>query len=228
MNKPKIASIFTAEIDPKAMAKNKEAKPLDTTTEEKIKNAARAVFYQKGYAATRTRDIAEEAGINLALLNYYFRSKGKLFEIIMFETLSGFMQRMGMILNDGQSTLEQKVELVASHYIDFVIKEPNIPIFMLSELRNNAAGLLEKIPIQQLLANSTFIKQHGEAVAKGEIAEPNPLHFLMNLLGLIIFPFLGSPLLKAIGGVNDTQFTKLMQERKQLIPVWINTMMKVK
>jgi AcrR family transcriptional regulator len=63
------------------MAKKKEVKALDTTTEAKIKNAARVVFHKKGFAATRTRDIAEEAGINLALLNYYFRSKEKLFEI---------------------------------------------------------------------------------------------------------------------------------------------------
>ena len=76
------------------MAKTKEAKKIDTSTEEKIKEAARVVFHKKGYAATRTRDIAEEADINLALLNYYFRSKEKLFDIIMVETLSGFLQHL--------------------------------------------------------------------------------------------------------------------------------------
>jgi AcrR family transcriptional regulator len=172
------------------MAKKKEAKALDTTTEAKIKNAARVVFHKKGFAATRTRDIAEEAGINLALLNYYFRSKEKLFETIMFETVFGFMQNMAMVLNDEKSTLEKKVELIASYYIDFITKEPNIPIFMLSEIRNNNAhGLLEKLPIKQLVMNSAFVKQHQEAVVKGKITEPNPLHFLMNLLSLVVFPF---------------------------------------
>src|SRR5690606_19216652 len=118
------------------MAKSKEAKKLDTSTEEKIKNAARTVFHKKGYAATRTRDIAEEAGINLALLNYYFRSKEKLFEIIMFETLFGFMQNLVMVMNDEKSTLEKKVELTASNYIDLIIKEPNIPIFMLRDRKS--------------------------------------------------------------------------------------------
>lgn len=210
------------------MAKSKEVKTLDTTTEEKIKEAARVVFYKKGYAATRTRDIAEEAGINLALLNYYFRSKEKLFDIIMLETLFGFMQNMAMVLNDEKSTLEKKVELVASNYIDLITKEPNVPIFMLSEIRNNSGGLLEKLPIKQSVMNSAFIKQHQKAVADGKITEPNPLHFLMNLLGLIVFPFIGKPLLQGIGGLNDTQFNKLMQERKKLIPVWIKAMMKAK
>lgn len=210
------------------MAAKKETKALDTTTEAKIKNAARTVFHKKGYAGTRTRDIAEEAGINLALLNYYFRSKEKLFDIIMLETVFGFMQHMAVVLNDEKSTLEKKVELIASNYIDFIGKEPNIPIFMLSEIRNNAGGLLEKLPIKQLVMNSAFFKQHQEAVAKGKITEPNPLHFLMNLLSLVVFPFIVQPLLQGIGGLNDTQFNKLMQERKKLIPVWIKAMMNAK
>lgn len=210
------------------MAKKKETKALDTTTEEKIKSAARVMFHKKGYAATRTRDIAEEADINLALLNYYFRSKEKLFETIMFETLFSFMQNMAMVLNDGKSTLEKKVELVATKYIDLIIKEPNVPMFMLSEIRNNAEGLLEKLPIKQLVMNSSFFRQHQEAVAKGKIAEPNPLHFLMNLLSLVVFPFIAQPLLQGIGGLNGTQFNKLMQERKKLIPVWIKATMKAK
>ncbi|CEN39034.1 TetR/AcrR family transcriptional regulator [Capnocytophaga cynodegmi] len=210
------------------MAKNKEVKTLDTTTEEKIKEAARVVFYKKGYAATRTRDIAEEAGINLALLNYYFRSKEKLFDMIMLEIVTGFMHTMATILNNENSNLEKKVELVASHYIDFITKEPNIPIFMLSEIRNNSGGLLEKLPIKQLVMNSVFFRQHQEAVAKGKITEPNPLHFLMNLLSLVVFPFIGQPLLQGISGLNETQFNKLMQERKKLIPVWIKAMMKAK
>ncbi len=210
------------------MAKSKEVKKLDATTEEKIKAAARVVFHKKGYAATRTRDIAEEAGINLALLNYYFRSKEKLFDIIMFETIFGFMQTMAMVLNDEKSTLEKKVELIASNYIDLITQEPNIPIFMLSEIRNNAGRLLEKLPIKQLVTNSAFFKQHQKAVADGKITEPNPLHFLMNLLGLIVFPLIGKPLLQGIGGLDDTQFNKLMQERKKLIPVWIKATMKAK
>jgi len=110
------------------MAKNKTAENLDATTEEKIKEAARVVFHKKGFAATRTRDIAEEAGINLALLNYYFRSKGRLFEIIMLETVSGFIQTMALALNDEETTLEEKIRRIASAYIDLIGKEPDLPI----------------------------------------------------------------------------------------------------
>ncbi|MBX6380676.1 MAG: TetR/AcrR family transcriptional regulator [Thermoflavifilum aggregans] len=210
------------------MKKKNETKKLDKTTEQKIKTAARIVFYKKGYAATRTRDIAEEAGINIALLNYYFRSKEKLFEIIMLETVSEFLQTMEIVLNEEKSSLEKKIELIASNYIDFIIKEPNIPIFILSEIHNNQGRLLEKLPIKQILMNSVFIKQHQKAVEEGKITEPNPLHFLMNLLGLVVFPFIGKPLLQKVSGINDTQFNKLMLERKKMIPLWIKAMMKGK
>lgn len=200
-------------------------KKLDISTEEKIKEAARIVFQKKGFAATRTRDIAEEAGINLALLNYYYRSKKNLFDIIMFETVFAFMQNMGKVLNDEKSTLEGKVEQIATNYIDFISKEPNTPIFMLSELHNNATGLMEKLPIKQLIMDSAFFRQHQVAVQKGVITDPNPLHFLMNLLGMIVFPFIGKPLLKGIGGMNDEQFEKMIMERKKRIPIWIKAMM---
>lgn len=205
---------------------DKEAKKSDYSSEEKIKEAARVVFYKKGFAATRTRDIAEEAGINLALLNYYFRSKQKLFEIIMIETLSAFVQNMKVVINNEETTLEKKISEVVSNYIDLIIKEPEIPTFIITEIRSNPELLLEKIPVKQVLENSIFFKQHLQAVAEGKITEPNPLHFLMNLIGLIIFPFIAKPLLVKASVVNTSGFNKLMEERKILIPLWIKTIMK--
>lgn len=201
-----------------------EVKKTDKNTEEEIKNAAKIVFYKKGFAATRTRDIAEEAGLNLALLNYYFRSKAKLFEIIMSETLAGFVNSMIDILNNEKTTLEEKVKLIASRYIDFIIKEPEIPTFILTEIRNNPEGLLKKLPIKQTVSNSIFIRQYQQAVKKGEITEPNPLHFLMNLMGLVIFPFIAKPLIMGARDVQIEEFNTLMQERKKRIPVWVKAM----
>jgi AcrR family transcriptional regulator len=190
----------------------------------KIKNAARVVFLKKGFAAARTRDIAEEAGINLALLNYYFRSKEKLFEIVMIETLSGFVQGMVGVFNDEKTTFETKIELLADNYIDIGIELPDVPMFVLSELRNRPDVLFDKIPAKQMLTGSVFVRQFQEKVTAGEISEPNFLHFLMNMFCLTIFPFVGRPFLTAVSGLNDTHFCQLMLERKKLIPEWIKAM----
>ncbi|WP_075351969.1 TetR/AcrR family transcriptional regulator [Algoriphagus marinus] len=197
---------------------------IDPNTESKIKNAARRVFHQKGFSATRTRDIAEEAGINLALLNYYFRSKKKLFEIIMFETMFGFMQNMLVVFNDEKTSLLEKTELMAEKYTEMILKEPQVPLFILSELRDNASDFLEKLPMANIIMESVFIKQIKDEIAAGNIKEINPLQFIINLLGLVIFPFVASPLIYKIGSLSTKDFELLMQERKKMIPIWIKSM----
>jgi AcrR family transcriptional regulator len=206
------------------MSKITEKKAMDASTEEKIKNAARIVFQKKGFSAARTRDIAEEAGINLALLNYYFRSKEKLFEIVMMETLSVFVQGITSVFNNEKTTFEKKIELLAENYINMGIEFPDVPIFILSEIRNRPEDLLNKFPAKQMIFQSVFFQQFQEKVATGEINEPNLIQFMMNLLGLIIFPIVGRPFLSTIGGLTDNQFVQMMQERKKLIPMWIKAM----
>ena len=208
------------------MAASISKKSPGATTEAKIKAAARVVFHKKGYAGTRTRDIASEADMNLALLNYYFKSKKHLFEIIMLETVTSFFQTMGLVFNDENTSLEKKIQLVAEKYIELIMKEPQVPLFMMSEIRNNGAAILNKLPAANLILNSVFIKQFKEAVEKGTISESDPMQFLMNIMGLVVFPFIASPLIKKIGKLNDQQFEQLMQYRKKHIPVWIEAMLK--
>jgi len=200
----------------------------DLTTEARIKSAARVVFHKKGFAATRTRDIAKEANMNLALINYYFKNKKTLFELIMLETLIAFNQTMGIVFNDETTSFEKKIELVAEKYIDLITAEPEIPLFMMYEIKSHGAAILEKLPAVNAIMKSSFIKQYETAVRKGKVTEPNPLHFLMNLLGLIVLPFINSPMIKKIGTLNEKQFNNLMQDRKKLIPIWLNAMLNAK
>lgn len=164
--------------------------------------------------------------INLASLNYYFRSKEKLFHIIMLEAVYEFSEQMGVIMNEEKTSLEKK-ELINSTYLDVVIKEPHIPIFILNELRNDSTKLLDKLPVKERFINSVFYRQYNEYVADGKIAQPNSFNFFMNLMNLIVFPFVTSPILQSIGGESDDQFIQLIMERKRMTPLWISTMMKV-
>jgi len=204
------------------MAK-KKVPEADISTQEKIKEAARKVFTQKGYAATRTRDIAEEAGINLALLNYYFRSKEGLFEIVMMEKLQQLFGSLFPVLNEEFTTLEKKVELVANAYIEMLGNNPDLPLFVLSEIRADPERFGQRIQAGKLLRESHFIKQLRE-----RRPDLHPLQFVMSLMGMMIFPFVGRPVFQAIGAINAKDYAALMEERKTLIPKWVNAMLKVK
>lgn len=203
------------------MREKKGRGEADSSTEEKIKNAARTIFHRKGYAATRTRDIAEEAGLNLALLNYYFRSKQKLFDLIMLESLQQFVESMTNVFNDPETSLEKKIELLVSNYIDLLTQEPDIPLFILSELRSNPQELVSKMRIKEVMMNSYLMKQMLQAVEKKEIAPIHPLHFIMNIMGLTVFPFIAKPILSHLGDLSGEEFNRLMQQRKALVPHWV-------
>ena len=199
----------------------KQVKPEKSlSTEEKFKEAARIVFTQKGYAATRTRDIAEQAGLNLALLNYYFRSKEKLFEIVMIEKVMQLFSLIAPALNDTATSLEEKIELIAASYIDMLLKNPDLPLFVLSEIRGNPERFGKMIQLNGHVLQSHFVKQLGEK--KRDI---DPLQFFLNFLGMMIFPFVAKPVFMAAGPVSEDTYVELMEQRKTLIPRWMKMML---
>ena len=200
----------------------KKVKPeADLSTEEKIKEAARIVFMKKGYSATRTRDIAEEAGLNLALLNYYFRSKEKLFELVMMEKFQAFFGVILPILNDASTSLEKKIELIASGYIDMLTENPDLPIFILSEIRTNADRMVEHVRLDKILAESSLVKQLQE-----RRPDMHPVQFIMSILGLAVFPFVMRPVLIQSKGADSKMFNAMMMARKEWIPKWADSILK--
>ncbi|WP_028982426.1 TetR/AcrR family transcriptional regulator [Sporocytophaga myxococcoides] len=206
------------------MAKKKEKEIIaDASAEEKLKEAARKVFTQKGYAATRTRDIAEEAGLNIALLNYYFRSKEKLFEIIMLEKLQQLFGIIIPLANDPSTNLDEKLKAIASEYIDMLSSNENLPLFILNEIRTNPERFVSKMQITKIFSDSVMVKQ-----IKEKRPDINPMHFVINILGMVVFPFIAKPILFTSGQVDSKAFGVLINERKKLIPLWIKAIMKAK
>ena len=199
----------------------------DTSTEGKIKIAARIVFHKKGFAAARTRDIAEEAGINLALLNYYFRSKEKLFNLVMIDTLKEFFESVSNIINDADTMFEEKITQFASNYIDLLFSESDIPVFIFSEIRNNPEELLQKINIKGTIFNSVLYRQFNDVKNDGKIQQQDFFQFIINFIGLIVFPFVAKPLLKAISNLSEDQFNQFIEQRKKLIPLWIQAILTI-
>lgn len=204
------------------MAKSVKSETIKST-EEKIKEAARKVFLKKGYAATRTRDIAEEAGINLALLNYYFRSKEKLFSHVMMEKMQQFFGVLFSVINDPSTKLEIKIDLIVSNYIDTLLENPDLPLFVLSEIKADPGHLGNILPVEKITQKVSFIKQLQE-----RRPDINPAHFLMNILGMTVFPFIARPAFGAIGVLNKNDFQTIIEERRKLVPIWVKAALKAK
>jgi AcrR family transcriptional regulator len=192
----------------------------ELSTEDKILLAASKVFTEKGFSGTRTRDIAEEAGINLALLNYYFRTKEKLFEQVMKVKVVLLFGQIIPIVTNEKTSLEEKIDLASEKYFDILSKNPNLPIFVLSEIQKKTSDVKSILPFDKVLNNSFILKQIQE-----KKPEVNPFHFLLNFLSMTVFPFLGKPILQSFDLMNDEEFQKFVEERKTLIPIWIKMML---
>lgn len=197
-----------------------EMKSNELSTEDKILLAASKVFTDKGFSGARTRDIAEEAGINLALLNYYFRTKEKLFEQVMKVKIVLLFGQIIPIVTNEKTSLDEKIDLASVKYFDILTKNPNLPIFVLSEIQKKTSDVKSILPFEKVLNNFYLMKQIKER--KPEI---NPFHFLLNFLSMTVFPFLGKPILQSFDLMNDDEFQKFVEERKTLVPMWIKMML---
>ncbi|WP_226065255.1 TetR/AcrR family transcriptional regulator [Kaistella polysaccharea] len=195
-------------------------KTEEYSTEDKILIAASKVFTEKGFSGTRTRDIAEEAGINLALLNYYFRTKEKLFEQVMKVKIVLLFGQIIPIITNEKTSLDEKINLASIKYFDILTKNPNLPIFVLSEIQKKTSDVKSILPFEKVLNNSYLMKQ-----IKERKPDVNPFHFLLNFLSMTVFPFLGKPILQSFDLMDDAEFQQFVEERKTMVPMWIKMML---
>ena len=205
--------------------KHVEKKEMDKTTEEKIKLAAGKIFMEKGFAGARTRDIAEEAGINLALLNYYFRSKENLYNIVIMDKLKLFFDVVINIVSDTNTTFEEKFPLLVEKYTDLLLSEPNLLMFLLSELKQNPDFFSNTLHMKERINIESF--SYFQKIT-GTESRNDGVQFLVTFLSVTIFPFvLRTPIQKLLD-IADEDYTNLLLERKKLIPLWMNEIIKNK
>ncbi|HEY4288701.1 MAG TPA: TetR family transcriptional regulator [Puia sp.] len=197
-------------------------KQIDASTEEKIISAAKKIFTQKGYEGAKVRDIAAEADIHVSQVNYYFRSKEKLFEVIMTDNIDNLFDKISPVLMDEHTTLNDKIKLAAGLYIDMLLENPAFPRFIVNEVLSGTNKIPAIAAKQDFIRKSHFAKQVLAIKAEGKI-DYHPFQILLNLISLIVFPFLGKTLFDKTVQSKDG-FRQMMEERKRLIPIWIDSM----
>lgn len=186
------------------------------TTEQKIIQAADKIFTRKGYAATRTRDIAEEAGTNLALLNYYFGSKEKLYKYVVKEKLKMLLSAIAPVVSDEHISIEDKVRAITENYTNLMLKNEELPLFILNEWSVNKHLFADIIQNTRQIAQPAIEKQLKERGLDISVQD-----LIINTLGMTLFPFIAKQLILSSGLVNEDAFVDFVTGRKERIPEWI-------
>ncbi len=202
-------------------------KSKDENTEDHILNAAENVFQRKGMDGARMQEIADEAGINKAMLHYYYRSKRFLFEAVFTKAFSLIAPEINRVLNE-DTGLFQKIENFTHSYITFMKKHPYLPNFVIQEL-NRDADFIKVLQAKEGFPDfRLFQAQVEKEVQDGTIKPIKAEQLFIHLLSLNIFPFLAAPLIKGFLKIDDTAYNQLMEERKEEITGILINYIKIK
>ena len=187
--------------------------PTDST-KQKIFDAAHEVFVQKGMDGAKMQEIADRAGINKALLHYYYRSKEKLYEMVA----RAIIGRAVPIIREFLETdypLEEKIRHFVTFYVDLIARNPYIPIFVISEMNKHPDRFTDHILPKEIPKPDVFLRQVEAEIAAGRIRPIKPQHLLVNMVSLCIFPFVAKPMLRIVIGMNAQEMRTFLDERKE-------------
>jgi len=191
----------------------------NTETETKIIQAATEVFLKKGKDGARMQEIAQKANINKALLHYYFRSKDKLYETVFRERVFRFLDELFSSVPETDD-IETVLREFTANYINLISVHPELVRFILWEIRQGGqyiSDALKDIFAKHGFSKFPFLEKVQNAINAGTIRPLDPLHLIISVIGLCVYPFIAQPLLEnAIPGVQITS-PAFLQKRKEEI-----------
>lgn len=194
----------------------------DQTTEQKILEAARQVFVQKGMDGARMQEIADIAGINKALLHYYFRSKDKLFFAVFESVMGGFFKLINLTLQRDEP-IEVKIDFIVDSYLDTLDANPFVPQFIISEVSRNPNIMKE------LLAKNNFHpNQFVQLFNAYKKENTDPRQLFISFMGMMLFPYIAAPMLKMILFENSHEnYAEFLLQRKDFVKSTIKNILQL-
>ncbi len=197
---------------------------LEKNTETNILNAAKKVFHKKGFDGARMQEIADEAGLNKALLHYYFRSKEKLFQSVFETAFSEVFSRINDIFHS-EFTFSSKIEILVSYYISFLTENSYVPWFIVNCIYEKPENL--KLFLKSINYTPSSILQIIEKQIKEEYnIDVDPMQVFMNILSLCVFPVIAKPLLHHVFELSPVQLDNFYDTRKKIVPTFIANALK--
>ncbi|HEU4642792.1 MAG TPA: TetR/AcrR family transcriptional regulator [Gemmatimonadaceae bacterium] len=199
----------------------------DLDTEQRILDAANAVFLRRGTAGARMQEIADEAGVNKALLHYYFRSKDRLAQAIFQRVAKGLFPAIVAVLAS-DAEIEEKVERVIAFELDYLSRSPFVPAYLIGEMNADPERVRQFAQATlgvdvEGIGTPVLGKLERQLRARARAGTLRPIsagQFLVNLLSLCIFPFAGRPLLAAVLHLDERGYARFIEQRKKELPAF--------
>jgi len=196
-------------------------KMVNDSMELRIREVAQQLFFEQGYAATSTTQIAKEVGCTQALVHYYYRTKENLFRQIFLEQILAALNVIGRSLANEES-FDRFIEQAISMYFDALSSNPRLPYFVLEELVNNPER--RKYMRENFVKNPTYamlymqfdgrLRQEQQA---GHITKIDPFDLMITIASLTVFTFVSLPMFQDLLSQTDDQVREYIAHRKSEI-----------
>lgn len=186
-------------------------------TEEKILQAAIKIFMRDGYDGARMQEIADEAGMNKALIHYYFKSKEKLFEKIFLEKRNDFLPRINALFFSVELSFIEKMELYVENYMMLLLKNPYLPKFLACNAHKHP-NFMDMLPSEFVQGLLTYFELE---ITSGRIRKVDPRQFMISVLGMCIFPFAFRNVMSHIMQMGEEDFERLIQARSAEVKQYV-------
>ena len=198
----------------------------DTEVKDRILEVSRKLFVEKGYTGTSIRDIAAEAEVNVAMVNYYFKSKHDLFEIIFDESANIMLNKIFAIIHSDLPFYELLNTWISSYY-DMLMQYPQIPIFVLNEVHQHPEHLLELVYKRNPpIVIERLRKRIQKEIKEGTIKDVPVMNLMLSILSLCIFPFLLGGMLTQVSGEKPEEYYGILENHKKFVIQFITNAIK--
>ena len=185
-------------------------------TEHLIKEKAKVLFFQKGFLNATTQEIADEAGVNRALIHYYFRSREHMLELLLAETIQEKRDRVRKILR-ASAPFHVKIANYINALVDYGLKYPYLENFVIHETARHPDKAKALCARDRVKSIDLLRDELEREIAEGRLAPISAEHFMVNLSALTNYPLLAKGILQTIHGMSDTAYRKFLVERKRVI-----------
>ncbi len=181
-------------------------------TRAAILQAAERIFAEVGEAGARTETIAEAAGVNKAMLHYYFRSKDGLYRAVLNEHLKQFHRQAVKVLAARGPAGAILLRYVGMHF-DFMGARPYYPRLFIRMAMSDDLGFRRLIRRRLAPLSRKLAALIERGVRSGEFNGLDSEHAAISLIGLTVFYFSA---VRVVAGANPYRKASLAQRRREV------------
>ncbi|MDR6966736.1 AcrR family transcriptional regulator [Flavobacterium arsenatis] len=185
----------------------------DEATEVQIKNTAKRLFFGEGKFNATTQEIADAAGVNRTLINYYFRSRDKLFDLV-FKDAQEYEQKRTESIMFSELPFKAKIEEFIDESFLMAKEYPYMELYMVTQF-NQGCYFKDEEGMDRMLKK--FYEEFEVAMEEGLILKMEPIQFIINMISLISFPVAMRPLFQKTMHLDDKEYERILTDRKQII-----------